>query len=132
MGNTHSEAPAQRERELPLQTVEVLRKDRDDEKPSRRSNLSSKEEQQRVAASMAFRPSSLTDPQPDRGPQGAATAISDPRVKPNQGKKRKIAKARKWTPGQAMPQEAVDKPMSERLHSSIRVYSPGPGEGRAA
>ncbi|GCC39012.1 hypothetical protein chiPu_0023345 [Chiloscyllium punctatum] len=139
MGNTHSEAPAQRDRELPPQTVEVHRKDREDEKTGRRSNLSSKEEQQRVAVSVTFGPACVTDPQPDRelttpvsasGPRDTAAAILDQRVKPNQGKKRKIAKARKWTSGQGTAQEAADKSMGERRQPSVGAHLPGAGDGR--
>ncbi|GCC22560.1 hypothetical protein chiPu_0000948 [Chiloscyllium punctatum] len=139
MGNTHSEAPAQRDRELPLQTVEVHQKDREDEKTGRRANLSSKEEQQRVAVSVTFGPACVTDTQPDRkltslvsasDPRDTAAAILDQWVKPNQGKKRKIAKAQKWTSGQATAQEAADNSMGERRQSSVGAHLPGVGDGR--
>ncbi|GCB66826.1 hypothetical protein scyTo_0000645 [Scyliorhinus torazame] len=148
MGNTHSEAPVQRERDPSAQNAEVLRKDREDEKASRKSNPSGREEQQRVSFSSACSLASVAEPQrardtnPQTGAQGnlepANPATLDTRVKPSQGKKRKIAKARKWTSVQASSQDAlavVDKLTSDRLHSSVRVEqdsSPKATEGLAS
>ncbi|XP_038642214.1 proline-rich protein 36-like [Scyliorhinus canicula] len=134
MGNTHSEAPVQRERDPSAQNAEVLRKDREDEKASRKPNPPGREEQQRASFSTAYSSASVAEPQrardtnPQTGVQGnpepANPTILDTSVKPSQGKKRKIAKARKWTSVQANSQDAlaiVDKLTSDRLHSSMRA-----------
>ncbi|XP_051900032.1 proline-rich protein 36-like [Pristis pectinata] len=134
MGNTHSEGAVQREREA----VEVLRKDREDEKAGWRSNPG-KDEQPRAPPALACGLEPGVDSQaregdanPQRGfsddPAPALGTAADAKVKPSQGKKRKIAKARKWASGQVAFQEpVVDKPVGERLQPLGRA-----GQGRAS
>lgn len=136
MGNTHSEALVSRERELPLQCVEVPGKEGEEDKAGRKE--------------VAPRASSGQTAGPEPGPEAqgrenegkagpGAGARQPPPVGPSAagvkaklgpGKKRKIAKARKWASSQVASQEpvmAVERLRPIVMAELIRVQTARPG-----